>query len=449
MSESLSRPGRSAVRIVHGADAVRRTLLARSPDLVTIDESAVRAASRVFGETLSPTGFVERVIQEVRDEGDAAVRRIAASLGDHVGPTFEISPADLADSRRAVEPALRADIELAADRIRAYHEREMPAGFEMPELGVGQQWIPVDRAGLHVPGQAAPLVSSLLMAAVPARVAGVGEIVVTTPVRAEGIAPALAAAADVAGLDRVFGLGGAQAIAALALGTQSVPRCDVIVAPGNAWVMLATRALYGVVGVDLLPGPTETLVIADAAANAAEVAADLIAQAEHGGPASPIALTPDPALAAEIAREVETQLATLPRAEVAWDSFARRGGVGVVDDLAQAVELSNAYAPEHLCLLVDDPEALLPLVRHAGGVFLGGASPEVLGDYVAGPSHIMPTGGTARFASPVGVHSFLKSVSVVRLSADRAAALAPAAARLARAEGLEGHARAAERRGGA
>ena len=434
------------MRVVHGADEVRRTLLARSPDLVTIDESAVRAASQVFGETLTPVAFVERVIQEVRDEGDAAVRRIARALGDHIGPTFEISPSELAEAGRTVDSALRADIELAAERIRAYHEREMPRGFDMPELGVGQRWMPVDRAGLHVPGQAAPLVSSLLMAAVPARVAGVGEIVVTTPIRSEGIAPALAAAAQAAGVDRVLGLGGAQAIAALALGTQSVPRCDVVVAPGNAWVMLATRALYGVVGVDLLPGPTETLVIADAAADAAEVASDLIAQAEHGGPASPIALTPDPVLAAAVAREVKAQLATLPRAAVAWDSFARRGGVGVVDDLIQAVELSNAYAPEHLCLLVDDPEALLPLVRHAGGVFLGSASPEVLGDYVAGPSHIMPTGQTARFASPVGVRSFLKTISVVRLSADRAAALAPSAARLARAEGLEGHARAAERR---
>ena len=437
------------MRVVHGADEVRRTLLARSPDLVTIDESAVRAASQVFGETLTPVAFVERVIQEVRDEGDAAVRRIARALGDHIGPTFEISPSELAEAGRTVDPALQADIELAAERIRAYHEREMPRGFDMPELGVGQRWMPVDRAGLHVPGQAAPLVSSLLMAAVPARVAGVGEIVVTTPIRSEGIAPALAAAAQAAGVDRVLGLGGAQAIAALALGTQSVPRCDVVVAPGNAWVMLATRALYGVVGVDLLPGPTETLVIADAAADAAEVASDLIAQAEHGGPASPIALTPDPVLAAAVAREVKAQLATLPRAAVAWDSFARRGGVGVVDDLIQAVELSNAYAPEHLCLLVDDPEALLPLVRHAGGVFLGSASPEVLGDYVAGPSHIMPTGQTARFASPVGVRSFLKTISVVRLSADRAAALAPSAARLARAEGLEGHARAAERRAGA
>ncbi len=437
------------MRVVHGADEVRRTLLARSPDLVTIDESAVRAASQVFGETLTPVAFVERVIQEVRDEGDAAVRRIARALGDHIGPTFEISPSELAEAGRTVDPALQADIELAAERIRAYHEREMPRGFDMPDLGVGQRWMPVDRAGLHVPGQAAPLVSSLLMAAVPARVAGVGEIVVTTPIRSAGIAPALAAAAQAAGVDRVLGLGGAQAIAALALGTQSVPRCDVVVAPGNAWVMLATRALYGVVGVDLLPGPTETLVIADAAADAAEVASDLIAQAEHGGPASPIALTPDPVLAAAVAREVKAQLATLPRAAVAWDSFARRGGVGVVDDLIQAVELSNAYAPEHLCLLVDDPEALLPLVRHAGGVFLGSASPEVLGDYVAGPSHIMPTGQTARFASPVGVRSFLKTISVVRLSADRAAALAPSAARLARAEGLEGHARAAERRAGA
>ena len=449
MSDSTGRSSGCSVRIVHGADKVRRTLLARSPDLVTIDESAVRAASRVFGETLTPVAFVERVIQEVRDEGDVAVRRIARALGDHIGPTFEIAPSELAEAGRTVDSALRADIDLAAERIRAYHEREMPAGFDMPDLGVGQQWVPVDRAGLHVPGQAAPLVSSLLMAAVPARVAGVGEIVVTTPVKSGGIAPALAAAAEAAGVDRVLGLGGAQAIAALALGTQSVPRCDVVVAPGNAWVMLATRALYGVVGVDLLPGPTETLVIADARADAAEVAADLIAQAEHGGPASPIALTPDPVIADEVAREVKAQLATLPRAEVAWDSFEQRGGVGVVDDLTQAVELSNAYAPEHLCLLVDDPEALLPLVRHAGGVFLGSASPEVLGDYVAGPSHIMPTGATARFASPVGVRSFLKTISVVRLTADRAAALAPAAARLARAEGLEGHARAAERRAGA
>ena len=449
MSDSTGRSSGCSVRIVHGADEVRRTLLARSPDLVTIDESAVRAASRVFGETLTPVAFAERVIQEVRDEGDVAVRRIARALGDHIGPTFEIAPSELAEAGRQVDSGLRADIELAAERIREFHEREMPAGFDMPDLGVGQQWVPVDRAGLHVPGQAAPLVSSLLMAAVPARVAGVGEIVVTTPIKSGGIAPALAAAAEAAGVDRVLGLGGAQAIAALALGTQSVPRCDVVVAPGNAWVVLATRALYGVVGVDLLPGPTETLVIADAAADAAEVAADLIAQAEHGGPASPIALTTDPGLAADVAREVEAQLAKLPRAEVAWDSFVRRGGVGVVDDLAQAVELSNAYAPEHLCLLVEDPEALLPLVRHAGGVFLGSASPEVLGDYVAGPSHIMPTGGTARFASPVGVRSFLKSVSVVRLSADRAAALAPVAARLARAEGLEGHARAAERRAGA
>ena len=449
MTDSTDRSNGHSVRIVRGSDEVRRTLLARSPDLVTIDQSAVRAASRVFGETLTPVAFVERVIQEVRDEGDVAVRRIAGALGDHVGPAFEIGPEELAEARRQVDSALRADIELAAERIRAYHEREMPSGFDMPELGVGQQWIPVDRAGLHVPGQAAPLVSSLLMSAVPARVAGVGEVVVTTPVRSAGISPALAAAADVAGVDRVLGLGGAQAIAALALGTQSVPRCDVVVAPGNAWVMLATRALYGVVGVDLLPGPTETLVIADSSADAAEVAADLIAQAEHGGPASPVALTTDSVLAAEVALEVAVQLATLPRAEVAWDSFAQRGGVGVVDDLVEAVELSNAYAPEHLCLLVDDPEALLPLVRHAGGVFLGSASPEVLGDYVAGPSHIMPTGGTARFASPVGVRSFLKSVSVVRLSADRAVELAPAAARLARAEGLEGHARAAERRAGA
>ena len=284
------------------------------------------------------------------------------------------------------------------------------------------------------------------MAAIPAQVAGVAEVVVTTPVGHDGISPAMALALHVAGVKRVFTIGGAQAIAALAIGTESVPRCDVIAGPGNPWVVLAKRALYGIVGIDLLPGPTETLIIADATADAADVAADLIAQAEHGGPASPIALTSERSLATSITHEVQSQLADLPRGQLARDSFRLRGGVGIVDSLNEAINLANAYAPEHLCLLVQDAEALLPRIRHAGGVFLGRTSPEVLGDYVAGPSHVMPTGGTARFSSPLGVRSFLKSMSVIRFSGTRAAELAPVAARMARAEGLEGHARAAERR---
>ncbi len=431
------------LRVVLGAANVRRRLLQRSLDP---GGAAGLAASTVFGEPLTPSAFAARVVQEVRADGDAAVRRIAAALGDHVGDTFDVPPHELARARRRVPPQVAADLDLAAERIRAFHQRELPQSFHDPQLGAGQRWMPVDRAGVYVPAQEAPLVSTALMTAVPARVAGVREVVAATPIGPDGIAPAMAAAFHAAGVHRVLGLGGAQAIAALALGTQTIPRCDVVAGPGNAWVVMAKRALYGVVGIDLLPGPTETLVIADGRADPADVAADLIAQAEHGGPASPIALTPDHALALAVVRCVDAQLETLPRAPTARDSFARRGGVGVVDDLAQAVDLANEYAPEHLCLLVDDPDALLPQVRHAGGVFVGSASPEVLGDYVAGPSHVMPTDGTARFASPLGVRAFLKSISVVRLSAARAAELAPAAARLARAEGLEGHARAAERR---
>ena len=434
------------VRVIHGADEIRRVLLNRSTGLVEIDEEAAGISSQVFHESLTPEEFVDRVIRTVEAEGDMGVRNIAQALDDSTPGSFEIPSAHLAHARSRATSNLGTDFQLAADRIRAFHEQELPTAFDDTSNETGQRWIPVDRAGIYVPGQAAPLVSTVLMAAIPAQVAGVAEVVVTTPVGHDGISPAMALALHVAGVKRVFTIGGAQAIAALAIGTESVPRCDVIAGPGNPWVVLAKRALYGIVGIDLLPGPTETLIIADATADAADVAADLIAQAEHGGPASPIALTSERSLATSITHEVQSQLADLPRGQLARDSFRLRGGVGIVDSLNEAINLANAYAPEHLCLLVQDAEALLPRIRHAGGVFLGRTSPEVLGDYVAGPSHVMPTGGTARFSSPLGVRSFLKSMSVIRFSGTRAAELAPVAARMARAEGLEGHARAAERR---
>ena len=439
-------PDLSPVRVVQGADEIRRVLLNRSTGLVDIDEEATEISSRVFHETLTPAAFVDRVIRTVEDRGDMGVRDIAQALDDSNPDSFEIPSSDLTYARSRTKSNLAADFQLAADRIRSFHEQELPTAFDDSSNETGQRWIPVDRAGIYVPGQTAPLVSTVLMAAVPAQVAGVPEVVVATPVGPDGISPAMALALHVAGVDRVFAIGGAQAIAALAIGTESVPRCDMIAGPGNPWVVLAKRALYGVVGIDLLPGPTETLIIADATADAADVAADLIAQAEHGGPASPIALTLEISLATSITHEIQSQLADLPRGPLARDSFLRRGGVGVVDSLDEAINLANAYAPEHLCLLVQDAESLLPRVRHAGGVFLGRTSPEVLGDYVAGPSHVMPTGGTARFSSPLGVRSFLKSISVIRFSDKRAAELAPVAARMARAEGLEGHARSAERR---
>jgi len=437
----------TAVRIVHGAEAVRRELLARSAgDLAPVSEASLAVAGRLYGAPLSAREAVARIVADVAREGDAAVRRIAQAVGDPVPARFEVRAAERDEARQRAPAALLDDLRFAAERIERFHRQQRPQDFMDPAEGVGQRWIPVDRAGIYVPGGETPLASSVLMAAIPARVAGVAEIVLCTPLGPHGLDPAVAAAAAVAGVTRVFGIGGAQAIAAMAYGTASVPRCDVVAGPGSAWILLAKREVYGIVGVDLLPGPTETLVIADASADPEEAAADLLAQAEHGGPASPIALTDRAAQARAIAGAVERQMATLPRRTVAEHSFAQRGGIGVVATLGEAVQLANAYAPEHLCLLVRDPDALLPLVRHAGGVFFGRASPEVLGDYVAGPSHIMPTGGTARFSSPGGVYAYLKAVSVVRLPANRVAGLAASAARLARAEGLEGHARAAERR---
>ncbi|MCY4112916.1 MAG: histidinol dehydrogenase [Chloroflexi bacterium] len=435
-----------SIRVVHGADAVRRELIARHGELAVVDEAARQRASAVFGESLSPREFVAKVVERVRADGDEALRAIAAKVGDHIPSHFEVSPAELAAAREKAPSDLTADLETAAERIRAFHQRQMPRDFFDDASGVGQRWIPVERAGIHIPGASGPLASSVLMTAIPARVAGVRETVVCTAAAEDGIDPVIALAAHVAEVDRAFLVSGAQAIAAMAVGTASVPRCDAVVAPGNAWVVLATREVFGLTGVSVLPGPTETVVIADATADPADVAADLIAQAEHGGPASPIALTDSAEFAAEIAREIERQLDSLPRQEVAADSFAARGGVGVVADLDEAVTLANEYAPEHLCLLVADPQRLLEGVRNAGGVFVGAGSPEVHGDYVAGPSHVMPTGGSARFASPCGVHAFLKSMSVVRLDADDSQRLAPVAARMARAERLEGHARAAERR---
>ena len=434
-------------RIFYGMDQIRNTLLCRSSGLATVDPLAVKKASQVFGGSLSPQQFVAKVIETVQIQGDSGVRRIAEGLGDELMASFELPPEMLAAACDRAAPDLKADFKLAADRVRAFSEREMPTATDDAEFGIGQRWVPVDRIGIHVPGLAAPLASTLLMSAIPARVAGVTEIIVSTPIGLNGISPAMALAARIAKVDRVFGIGGAQAIAAMAFGTESIPRCDVITGAGNAWVVLAKQALYGVVGIALLPGPTETLIVADASADPADVAADLIAQAEHGGPASPICLTPYAGLAKNVVEEFSSQISTLPRGSVACNSFVKRGGVGVVDSLSEAITLANEYAPEHLCLLVADPDALLPNILHAGGVFVGKTSPEVLGDYVAGPSHIMPTGGDARFMSPLGVRSFLKSMAIIRLSAKDVSTLVPVAARMARAEGLEGHARAAERRG--
>ena len=300
--------------------------------------------------------------------------------------------------------------------------------------------------GLYVPGGTAPLPSSLMMAAIPARVAGVDEVIVCTPAdRQTGrIAPLTLAAAHIAGVDRVFALGGALAIAALAFGTESVPRVDKVVGAGGLFTTIAKRQVYGIVGLDGLYGPTETIVVADDSANPTWVAADLLAQAEHDPLATAILLTPSRTLAEAVQVEVERQAASLGRASIIAQSLAGQGGIVLTPDLATAIKLADAFAPEHLCLSVEDPSMWVDKIRNAGGIFLGEHSFEVLGDYVAGPSHIMPTGGTARFKGPVNVLDFVKVINLIGLDAATAQRLAPASARIADAESLTAHGAAAK-----
>jgi histidinol dehydrogenase len=323
--------------------------------------------------------------------------------------------------------------------VRAFHEKQPIPSWEAD--GLGQRFTPIRRVGVYVPGGSAPLPSSLLMSVIPAQVAGVEEIVVCTPPNPH---PAILAAAAICGIEHVYQLGGAQAIAAMAYGTKSVPRVDKIVGAGNLFVTLAKQQVFGIVGLDGLAGPTETMIIADETANPAWVAADLLAQAEHDPLASAILLTPSRALAQAVQAEVEAQTARLSRREIIAASLEANGGIVLVPDLDTAARLADEFAAEHLCLSVAEPRALMAKIRNAGGFFLGEHSFEVLGDYVAGPSHVMPTGGTARFASPLNVLDFVKLSSVVALDGETARALSAVAAEIAHAESLTAHAAAAE-----
>ncbi len=412
---------------------------------------------RIFGQRISPAEAVQRILQDIRARGDAALYewsarvegRRAAGPGGESAPRLEIPAGEWQAAYAGLPVEQREALDLAAARVEAFHRKQpmdswVDAG---PEGTLGQLIRPIARVGVYVPGGTAPLPSSLLMSAIPARVAGVDEIVVCTPPGREGAVPALIlAAAHRAGVQRLFALGGAQAIGALAYGTETVPAVDKIVGAGGLFVTLAKRQVVGSVGIDGFYGPTETLLIADGEADPAWAAADLLAQAEHDVLASPILLTPSPVLAEAVAREVSAQLEGLSRADIAAAALARRGGIVVTGDLAEAVELANDYAPEHLCLLVTDPWSLVGQIRNAGGIFVGEYSFEVLGDYVAGPSHVMPTEGSARYASPLSVADFVKRISLVALGAGAGARLAGPAAVLARGEGLTAHAAAATAR---
>ncbi|MEE9202325.1 MAG: histidinol dehydrogenase [Dehalococcoidia bacterium] len=428
-----------------GLEEARQRFLRRSPlDLPPLPPQAARLLEEVFGPGVSPLEAVRRIIAEVRARGDVAVAEFSRRLDGVEAAPLEVSVDLVKAAASGLSPGLAAALGLAADRIRAFHQQGRPADFFDPREGVGRRVVPLDRVGIYVPGGRAAYPSTVLMTVIPARIAGVGEVVVATPPQAGGgVNPLVLAACALAGVDRVFAMGGAQAIAALAYGTASVPAVDKVCGPGNLFVMLAKREVFGTVDIDGLYGPTETLVVADEAADPALCAAELLAQAEHDPLASALLLTPSPTLAGEVVREVESQLAGLERADIARQALEGRGAVIRVDGLSQAADFVNAYAPEHLTLLVADPEGFAAGVRHAGCIFLGGG--EAFGDYVAGPSHVLPTGGTARFSSPLGVESFLKVTSLVALNNNIMEMTAGAAAELARAEGLTAHAAAIER----
>jgi histidinol dehydrogenase len=439
------------IPIIDDLALARRTILRRLPlDEVVAPPALLDSIEQLFGARLTPAAAVDRIIRDVRERGDVALLEWSAKLDGARDARFEVPRERLERAAAEVAPALLEALRLAAGEIERFHRRQARNSWVdfSVEGALGQIVVPLQRVGLYAPGGSAPLPSSLLMAAIPARVAGVEEIVVCSPPqRATGeVHEIVMAAAYVAGVDRLFALGGAQAIAALAYGTASVPQVDKIAGPGNLFVVLAKRAVYGVVGIEALPGPTETLVIADDAADPRLAAADLLAQAEHDMVASAIMITTSRAVADATQAEVARQLELLERAEVAAQSIAQRGGIVVVPDLDQAFDLANAYAPVHLCLLVREPWQHVGKVRNAGGIFLGERSFEVLGDYVAGPSHIMPTGGTARYASPVNVDDFRKLISLVGLNEAALRRIGPAAALLADAEGLTAHAAAVRAR---
>lgn len=391
---------------------------------------------------------VAGVIADVRERGDEALFELAGRLDGHVPPRLRLAPQEIEAGAAAVGPELAAAIDLAIANVTAYY-REQPVGeFRIEREGatLGMLVRPLASVGCYVPGGSAALFSSLIMTAVPAREAGVARIAVATPVKdAAGVPASILYVADRLAIDEVYALGGAQAVAALAIGTQSVVRVDKVVGPGNRYVVAAKRQLYGEVGIESLPGPTETLVVADESASVTFVAADLLAQAEHEG-AQPVLVTTSRDLASAVLAELETAATSLPRPATAVASLRERGAVVLVDDLREALKVANAYAPEHLCLLVEDAGSWLDQVVNAGGIFVGEHSLEALGDYVAGPSHVMPTGGTARFSSFVNLRDFQRAIPYLAAGPSFVAEVGPSAVVMARAEGLEAHARAIEAR---
>jgi histidinol dehydrogenase len=418
--------------------------------LATIDRGFEEAFTALLGQTRETTETVDQavaaIIAEVRAEGDAALLRYTKRF-DRLALTADrlrVGADEIEAAAAGIEPSLMAALDLAASRIEAFHRMQVPSDLRTTDavgLTLGMRWTPLDAVGLYVPGGKAAYPSSVLMNAIPARVAGVGRIAMCVPSPDGVLNPLVLAAARRAGVAEIYRVGGAQAIAALAYGTATIAPVDRIVGPGNAYVAEAKRQVFGRVGIDSIAGPSEVVVVADAANDPRRVAIDLLAQAEHDEAAQAILITDDAALADAVASSVIAELATLPRAAIAGASWLAHGAIIIVRTWEEAVELVNRLAPEHLQLMLRDPEAVFARIRHAGAVFLGAYCPEAVGDYVAGPNHVLPTGRTARFASGLSVFDFLKRTTWVTADAEALARIGPAAIALAEAEGLHAHAR--------
>ncbi|WP_418871155.1 histidinol dehydrogenase [Selenomonas bovis] len=430
-----------------GEREVERLLTKAAFDEVELNPKIRESNRKLFGRDMSAAELVRQIVGDVRRDGDKAVIHYT-KLIDRVELTPEnllVSEAEFEAAEQAADPAVVASLRKAAENVRRYHQEQKPNSWmTYRDQGsiLGQSIIPLDRVGIYVPGGTAAYPSSVIMNAVPAVVAGVREIIMMVPPKNGKINPYVLLAARAAGVKKIYKIGGAQAIAAMAFGTETVPRVDKITGPGNIFVTLAKKEVYGHVDIDMLAGPSEILIVADKTADPVYTAADMLSQAEHDPLASSIVITDDEELAGKVAAEAEQQLAKLPRREIAQASIDRNGLIVVAEDMMQAMRFANVSAPEHMELLTAQPFQLLPYVRHAGAIFLGAYSPEPLGDYFAGPNHVLPTGGTARYYSVLNVETFMKRTSIISYTQPALAAVSDDIIRLAETEGLQAHANA-------
>ena len=430
-----------------GEAAINKLLQKPAFDEVELSPKIREANKATFGKDMTAAELVAQIVRDVRFEGDKAVLRYT-KLIDKVDCDIKdllVTEEEFAAAEAQADPQVVESLKKAAENVRRYHEEQKPNSWmTYREHGslLGQSLIPLDRVGIYVPGGTAAYPSSVIMNAMPAVVAGVGEIVMMVPPKNGAINPYVLIAARLAGVKKIYKIGGAQAIAALAFGTETIPRVDKITGPGNIFVTLAKKEVYGHVDIDMLAGPSEILIVADDSADPVYTAADMLSQAEHDPLASSIVITDSEKLARQVAIEAENQLQKLPRQEIARASIERNGLIVIADDMMQALRFANTSAPEHLELLTREPFQLLPNVRHAGAVFLGAYSPEPLGDYFAGPNHVLPTGGTARYYSVLNVETFMKRTSLISYTQPALEAVSEDIIRLAETEGLQAHANA-------